>query len=45
MDEAADEVFGKCDEEEDIASSATIASRRLNHEAGTSASAAGNEEE
>jgi hypothetical protein len=45
-DEAADEVFCETnDEEEDIAGSAEAAPRRHDHEAGTSAGAAGSEEE
>jgi hypothetical protein len=45
MDEAADEVFGKSSDEEDIANSAMAAPRRHDHEIGTSAGAADSEEE
>jgi hypothetical protein len=45
MDETADEVFGKSDDEEDITSSATVAPCHHDHEANTSAGVAGSEEE
>ena len=45
MNEAADEVFDKSDDEEDIASFATAAPRHHDHEADMSVSAADNKEE
>lgn len=45
FDEATDEVWGKTDDEEDIADSAPAVPRRHDHEAGTSAGVAGSEEE
>ncbi|KAE8805258.1 hypothetical protein D1007_18662 [Hordeum vulgare] len=45
MDEAVDEVFGKSDEEEDIAISAKIVSRRHDHEDGMYMGVVGNEED
>ena len=45
MDEVADEVFGKSNNEEDIAGSVKAAPRRHNNEVGTSASAVGSKEE
>ena len=45
FDEAADEVWGKIDDEEDAAGSAEAASRHHYHEATMSADAADSEEE
>ena len=45
MDEVADEVFDKSDEEVDITSSAKAAPHPQDHEVGTSTGAAGSKEE
>jgi hypothetical protein len=45
IDEAANEVYGKSEEEDEVASSATIAPRRHDHEADTSTGATNSEKE